>query len=285
MVDMLDRIKSIEGKVDRVEGKIDRVDRHLTGRAPVPTGFGPSQRNPASQPSLNPDIDDPGSASTSNQPTQQSGPTGIGSTQGAYRHASAAHKMLTWPAVQNLLYHSLPPNIGEMKSFEQEGTSFLIQVHRDQPRLPFDDILQQTAFLGMQSQAARTSGAPRVTFPALTRDLMQRLATSYFDTYNFLYPFMDRQNFMSDTLTRVHSEGFDNDNDSVIALLVFALGELAIEGSRGSPIEYHNGRPSGVRGGSPSRPPGLALFNEAKKRVGFVTQCNLEDVQILSLAA
>jgi hypothetical protein len=120
----------------------------------------------------------------------------------------------------------------------------------------------------------------------LTRDVMHRLATSYFDTFNFLYPFMDRQNFISDTLTRVHSEGFDGDTDSVIALLVFALGELAIECSRGTPIEIHNGRPSGVRGGTISRPPGLALFNEARKRIGFVfTQCGVKTVQILSLAA
>lgn len=97
---------------------------------------------------------------------------------------------------------------------------------------------------------------------------------------------MDRQNFISDTLTRVKAEGFDGDTDSVIALLVFALGELAIEGSTGSPIEFHDGRPSGIRGGTASRPPGLALFNEARKRLGFVfTQCNLENVQILSLAA
>lgn len=98
---------------------------------------------------------------------------------------------------------------------------------------------------------------------------------------------MDRSTFMSDTLTRVHAEGFDGDADSVVALLVFALGELAIEGSRGTPSEFHNGRPSGVRGGiSRDKPPGIGLFNEARKRMGFVmAQCDLENVQILSLAA
>jgi hypothetical protein len=76
------------------------------------------------------------------------------------------------------------------------------------------------------------------------------------------------------------------DIDSVTALLVFALGEVAIEGSRGQPIEEEGGRPSGVRGGSITRPPGLALFNEARKRIGFVlTEGELENVQIFSLAA
>jgi hypothetical protein len=115
---------------------------------------------------------------------------------------------------------------------------------------------------------------------------MHQLATAYFDTFNFLYPFMDRQNFISDTLPKVHSEGFDGDTESVIALLVFALGELAIEGSLGNPVEVYNGRASGVRGGTLARPPGLALFNEARRRIGVVlTDCDLENVQIYSLAA
>jgi hypothetical protein len=72
---------------------------------------------------------------------------------------------------------------------------------------------------------------------------MHQLATAYFDMFNFTYPFMDRQTFISGTLTKVHTEGFDIDPDSVIELLVFALGELAIEGSRGNPIEVYKGRP------------------------------------------
>ncbi|KAA8576756.1 hypothetical protein EYC84_006820 [Monilinia fructicola] len=116
---------------------------------------------------------------------------------------------------------------------------------------------------------------------------MHQLATSYFDTFNFLYPFMDRQNFLSDTLTKVISEGFDGDMESVIALLIFALGDVAYEGARGNPVDIYRGRPSGIRGGSgSSRPPGLAFFNEAMKRIGCVfTECSLENVQMFSLTA
>jgi hypothetical protein len=146
--------------------------------------------------------------------------------------------------------------------------------------------LPDRPFVGMQSQATRVAGGTRITFPRLTRDVMHSLASAYFDTFNFMYPFMDRQNFISDTLTKVHTEGFNGDIDSVIALLVFALGELAVEGYRGTPIEVYKGRPSGVRGGTALKPPGLALFNEARKRIGFVlTDCELENVQIYSLAA
>jgi len=194
--------------------------------------------------------------------------------------------MLTWPAIQQLLLQSVSPSITDIKILEQDGSAFVVQVHRDMPSLPLDDFLAERPFVGMQSQATRSAGGSRVTFPALTRGAMHDMAKSYFDTFNFIYPFMDRQNFISDTLTRVHTEGFDGDTDSVISLLIFALGELAIEGAQGPPVEVYNGRPSGVRGGTATKPPGLAYFNEARKRMGFVTsQCDLETVQIFSLAA
>lgn len=124
-----------------------------------------------------------------------------------------------------------------------------------------------------------------MTFPDLDKDAMSQLASSYFDTFNLLYPFMDRQYFMQNTLVKVHTEGFEGDNESVIALLVFALGELAIEGSRGKPVDTKGSRPSGIRGGTAEKPPGLALFTEARRRMGFVlTGCELENVQIYSLA-
>jgi hypothetical protein len=110
--------------------------------------------------------------------------------------------------------------------------------------------------------------------------------TAYFDTFNLLYPFIDRQTFFSDTLIRVRIEGFSSDIDLVIALLVFALGELVIKGSRGNPIKVHRGRPSSVRGRTLLSPLGLILFNEARKRIGFVLiEYDLENIQIFSLAA
>lgn len=277
LVEILDRLKSLEGKVDRIPTG--------GGRTPIPVGFGPPQPAPSSQPSFSNELD-PGSYSTPNlRSSQQPSPSGLGRTP-AYRHASAAHKILTWPVVQQLLLQALPTNVGDLKTLEQDGSAFIVQIQKGVPLLPLDEALQDRPFVGMQTQATRASGGARIIFPALTRDVMHRLATAYFDTFNFIYPFMDRQNFISDTLTKVYTEGFDGDPDSVIALLIFALGELTIEGSRGDSISEGQGRKSGVRGGTAMRPPGLALFNEARKRMGFVlTDCELENVQIYSLAA
>ena len=248
----------------------------------MPTGFGPPQPAPTSQPSFSTDVDEPGLYSSSRS-AQQPSRSGTRTSQ-PYRHASAAHKMLAWPAIQQLLFQALPSNIADLNSLDQDGPGFIVRIQEGTPKLPLDESLQDRR--SVPSPASRASGGTRTTFPRLTQDIMQQLATAYFDTFNLIYPFMDRQAFISDTLTKVHTEGFDGGLDSVIALLILALGELAIEGSRGNPIDVYKGRPSGVRGGTASQPPGLALFNEARKRIGFVlTDCDLENIQIYSLAA
>jgi hypothetical protein len=276
LVEILERLKSLEGKVDRIP---------LRGLNQA--GSGPPQHSPSSQNSYTVDAD-PNSSATpdhSRLPSYQPSP-GRGTKSQPYRHASAAHKMLTWPAIQQLLIQAVPSNVGDMKSLEQEGSAFIVRLHQGQPVLPLDECLEERAFVGMQTTATRATGGHRVTFPELTHEVMQRLADAYFDSFNMIHPFMDRQNFMSDTLAMVQTEGFDEETQSVLALLVFALGELAIEGATGIPIARHNGRDSGLRGGSSIKPPGLSLFNEARKRLGFVlTKCNLENVQIFSLAA
>jgi hypothetical protein len=190
-----------------------------------------------------------------------------------------------WPAIQELLRgHRISG--GRLRNLELDGSAYLVQLQRGSSIIPLDENLVNQPFVGMQMQATRESGGPRVTFQDLDYNAMHDLATSYFDTFNLIYPFMDRQNFISDTLAKVHSEGFNGDADSVIALLIFALGELALQGIRGDPIEVYNSRPSGVRGGTLEKPPGLGFFNEARARLGYVVaDMELENVQIFLLSA
>lgn len=271
LVEILERLKSLEGKVDRIP----------TSRSSTQSGFGfgPRQNSPSSQPSF--------AANTeSGTPSQIASAEGVGRFP-PYRHASAAHKILAWPAIQQLLVQVLPSNAGDLKLLEQDGSKFLIRVFNGQPRLNLEASIADQPFRGMQSERSRIEGGPRITFPGVTRDRMYQLTTAYFDSFNLLFPFMDRRAFESDTLQRVISEGFDGDVDSVVALLVFALGEVALEGMSGSPIGSFNGLDSGVKGGtSPVHPPGLSYFNEARKSLGFVFgEHQLVNVQIFSLAA
>ncbi|KAG9237094.1 hypothetical protein BJ875DRAFT_178961 [Amylocarpus encephaloides] len=272
LVEILDRLSSLEGKIDRLPLR-------------PPAGFGPPQNPPSDQPSSTLDSEPYRYTPPERLPSYVPNPGTISAHQ-LYRHTSSAHKMLTWPAVQNVLIQAMPSNIGDLRVLEQDGAAFMVQTYQNTSGLPLDEKLQDLPFVGMQTQATRTAGGARFTFPALTRETVDRLATAYFETFNVIYPFMDRQNFLSDTLVKVQTEGFDGDKDSVIALLVFALGELALEGLHGLPIESNKRRMSGVRGGTSNRPPGLALFNEARARMGFVlTECDLENIQIFSLAA
>ncbi|KAJ5032444.1 uncharacterized protein L3040_009049 [Drepanopeziza brunnea f. sp. 'multigermtubi'] len=274
LVEILDKLKTLEGKIDRLP----------TGQShSSPAGFGPPRAAPSSQPSFNSETEPTSYSTPSARQSQQASP-GSGRSQ-PYRHASAAHKILNWPAFQQLLLQVLPSS-GDMKVVDNDGKNFIVSMCNIQVPLPLDEQLQERPFVGMQTQATRTSGGPRITFPALTRDTMHRLTAAYFDTFNFLYPFMDRRTFESDTLAKVCSEGFNGDVDSVIALMVFCLGEVAIESLTGNPIAEVNGLKSGIRGGTSNRPPGLALFNEARKCLGFVL-CGhqLENVQIFCLTA
>lgn len=126
-----------------------------------------------------------------------------------------------------------------------------------------------------------------VSFPALTVEQVQNYTDAYFGTSNLLYPLLDQEAFTNEVVARLLREGYkDGDFGSVLALLVFAPGQVAIEGVFDWPVSVVNGRPSGFRGGSFDQPPGLSLFNEARKRLGFVaTQCSLENVQIMLLQA
>lgn len=114
-----------------------------------------------------------------------------------------------------------------------------------------------------------------------------RLIDSYFDSYNVLYPLIDKDEFLDNILPEVLEEGFGyGDFASVLVLLMCALGQIAHEGIWGDAIEVRDGWESGIRGGNAARPPGLDIFNEARMRTGFIlTQTSLENIQILQLTA
>jgi hypothetical protein len=202
-----------------------------------------------------------------------------------YKHVTAEHKILRWPAIQNLLQQSNSNLAADIRHLTIDGPGWLLSImrHSHMEGLPLDERVPDQPFLGMQRD--RTDGL-RVIFPGYPPEAIHQLCTIYFDSYNLVYPILDRQTFFDTALARIVSEGFGTgDTDSALTLLVMSLGKLASESSLGPSINSVNGRPSGIRGGSGSRPPGLDLFNEARARMGFtMTQCQLENVQILSLA-
>ena len=186
--------------------------------------------------------------------------------------------MLSWPAVSQLLA-TVQPKVPSLD---------LSLLERDIPIPTLGTQSHNGKVLPVNAGLASRGSAP-IPVSSLNWDTMHRLSKAYFDSINLVYPILDRQTFMSETLPSVLNQGFGGHGiSSTIAFLVLALGETAIAGSEGQPVHIHahNGRPSGVRGGSKDEPPGLDMFNEARKRMGFnLTECSLENVQIFALAS
>jgi hypothetical protein len=275
MVEILDRLKSLEGKVDNLS---------LRGLF-SPTAYGPVQASIISgQESLLVEGESPESLpAVPLHPKVTPGTTAT--RRGPYRYVSAVQKMLAWPVVQQVL-----ESTGSKRPFGPDSASIVLGMQGiDQP-LPNDGVESlslnpRTSVGTLQLQVPASSTSLPLSPSSLNWETMQRLSKAYFDTFNFLYPIMDREAFNANILTAVMSDGFDDGTTGILACLVFALGDVAIAGTQGIPIGVYKGRPSGIKGGSVDRPPGLAFFNEARRRMGFsLTDCSIENVETFALA-
>lgn len=101
LVEILDRLKNIEGKVDQIP----------TG-ASIPAGFGLLQTSPYSQLSLGPNIDPPAIYAASSVQFSKQLSSGSNGPNRSYQDTFAANKMLTWPAVQQLLQQATLSSLG-----------------------------------------------------------------------------------------------------------------------------------------------------------------------------
>ncbi|KAI4813374.1 hypothetical protein E4T44_10829 [Aureobasidium sp. EXF-8845] len=193
------------------------------------------------------------------------------------QYLSVASKVLLWPSIYLHILGSGIAVASDLQYVLQEGTPWFVhlELRKHAKPLPWDTDMQTYP---MPSSTADV----RAGFIGLTPENMRRMSDAYFSTFNMLFPILDRRMFLKDMLGPVSRNGFaDCDPQSCIVLLVLALGQTAIDGVHGSPISIVEGNPSGLRGGTSERPPGLDLFNEARRCMGFIMhQCTLENVQI-----
>ncbi|GAB1311437.1 hypothetical protein MFIFM68171_01647 [Madurella fahalii] len=280
LVEILDRIKSLEGKIDNLGHRgllslaVPACAPLQTNPLPPATPLGPTRGILGSSLPVS-SFHFPAASSTAS----------VGEDH--YQYVSSVHQMLKWPAIQQLLV-SIQPKLHslDLSTLEREGPAITFTLSGPSGQaLPTDTSLPlaQSGGIGIGNPAA---GQVPLPTRDLSWDAMQRLSKAYFDTINLFFPIVNRQSFMSETLPAVFNRGFSDNMSSTIALLVFALGEVALAGSEGHPTHVYNGRTSGVKGGTKDRPPGLDLFNEARRRMGFnLTECSLENVQIFALAS
>ncbi|KAK6425197.1 hypothetical protein LTR95_016297 [Oleoguttula sp. CCFEE 5521] len=202
----------------------------------------------------------------------------------SYQHLTVPHKVILWPCIFLHLVDSGIQAATDLQHILQEGTSWLIK--QEMTKHP-DPLPADSGLPSYRIGAADDGYSTRMAFPTLTLQLIDEYTNSYFNTFNVLYPILNHDAFLDDTVSRLMRDGYaDGDPGAVLALMVFALGQCAKEGVFGNPIGVIDGVPSGYRGGTVERPPGIEIFNEARRRLGFVvTLCSLENVQILLLQA
>lgn len=177
-----------------------------------------------------------------------------------HAYATSVHQLLTWPIIQQII---LGINKSDHLPAEPAGPVTTIDSTTSMPNPNISEF----------------GGIP------LTSASMQLLSNAYFDTFNHCHPLLEPDTFASEILGPLCNDGLDDTVKSTLALVVFALGELAIAGDHGAPVSVYNTRPGGVKGGTLRNPPGLALYNEARRRMGFtMADSSLESAQAFALA-
>jgi len=192
-----------------------------------------------------------------------------------YQRLTVPHRVIIWPRVQDHLVDSDLHTAPTLQEILKRGTPCLVKLELEKP----------PCTSGASGLTSVQSGAASV-FPSITIQCAQQYTEAYFQSFNACRPILDYDSFWKDTVEKVLREGFvDGDPHSVLALLVFALGQVAI-GDSSQPVFTPYGEPSGLRGGTIAEPPGTRMFDEARRRLGLVLNTGtLENVQILLLQA
>lgn len=273
-MEILDRVKSVEHKIDNLS----------IGGSTTPTVYAsqPTSVYPAGTPLLiDHEAQEPHQASSG--PSTSPAPM----KNGGYRYDSSVSRVLEWPAVRQLL-----ESVGhkpQVTPSELDLSALPHGIRGSTVSLPTDGVqsmgISNNNVLQVPLQFPSSSRGLDLNPPSIDWETMQRLTKGYFDAFNFLHPIMDRQWFSSNVLTSILNNGFQENTTSTLVLLVFALGEVAYTASE-VPVSAFKGRPSGIKGGTIDRPPGITYFNEARKRMGFsLTEVSVENVQMFALAA
>ncbi|KXT11284.1 hypothetical protein AC579_1673 [Pseudocercospora musae] len=269
MVHILDTLTRIENKFDNL---------NLTGTARTPeTDASSGARQSVSHSSSSSNRNYRGRDETSRYPME---------LQQGYHHLTVPHKIILWPSVYIHLVNSGIGAASDLQYVLQEGTPWFIR----QEMTSNQDTMSPEAGLPSFNPTGRTTdltSPPRLAFSHLPGQRIQECCDAYFNSFNVLAPILNRDSFMNDVAGPILQHGFgEAEPYSVMLLLVLALGQVATEGVFERPISMVNGTPSGFRGGTAVRPPGLEIFNEARKRIGFIAmQMTLENVQIMLLQA
>jgi hypothetical protein len=151
------------------------------------------------------------------------------------RHAenwTIAHKIMQWPH----LHSRRPAFISDLRAIYQEGSRWFVEQTRstDQFTSTLGDLL---SISNITSEGSRSTPSLSSQLPRLGATPVQRYIESYLRTFNTLRPILDQAVFARNTQPQALQQGVSGGNniDSVLLLLVVALGQVAYEGITGPP--------------------------------------------------
>ncbi|KAK8126269.1 uncharacterized protein PG998_002028 [Apiospora kogelbergensis] len=186
---------------------------------------------------LAPDARDPGRSGQWHTSAVHS-PASLGHTappQTQYGYSSATYKVLSWPFLQQFLGSSKRIAAMVEPLVKKNGAAAMLDLHARATPLPQDTFEMAASRRGsmvpsIEVPLRNPSGGLHMDPVSFSWENMHRLSKAYFDTFNLLYPFMDRAQFQTEILSSVAANGFDESLNSTLACLVLALGEVAISG-------------------------------------------------------
>jgi hypothetical protein len=202
-------------------------------------------------------------------------------------HWTVPHKIMQWPCIYRHLDSKRPAFTSDLQAICQEGTRWFVEQTRSTDQ-------STSALGGLLSISKITSENPRPTpslhsqLPRLCAAPVERYVESYFRTFNTLRPILDQAIFLRDTQPQALQRGDSSGKglNSVLLLLVIALGQVAHEGITGPPVATSQKGVSGFRGGCALLSPGKEAFDEALRRWTPISGLpTLERVQALLLQA
>ncbi|RTE77553.1 hypothetical protein BHE90_007961 [Fusarium euwallaceae] len=161
----------------------------------------------------------------------------------------SAHQVLFWPAIQS----ALPESVKLL--CQVNGSDYSTRLEASRPNL------QLPSSLDLQSD----------WLSGLSVATLKELSDVYFSTFNLANPILDQKTYFQRTLGVAIDGNFGICIESCIVLVVMALGVIGqkalVEGGFASATTPGTSGLAGVQDGDM---PGLAFFNEARKRLGFL---------------
>lgn len=164
----------------------------------------------------------------------------------------SAHQTIHWPGIQA----SLPSNV----SMEIARLAKAYPTHLESNRPSFSPNI-----------AAQAGASTTDWLSSLSLSAVKDLSNAYFDTFNHIFPFIDRDYYFLNTLAVVVREGFGSDMESCLVLNVMALGCMGLRAFEegGFDMSLTMEPTALIHKIMEEDVPGSSFFNESRRRVGL----------------